>query len=1148
VSVPNGVSETVSELKIVLLGAPRIELAGEPVDMDRRKATALLAYLAMTRERHRRESLAAFFWPEYDRSRAYAYLRRTLWEINNALGEGWLDVDREEVGLSLNADIWLDVAAFLDVLVSCAQHDHAAAETCSDCIAILAEAIDLYRGDFLAGFGLRDSPAFDEWQFFEAERLRQSFADVLRKLVEAYSACGEFGLAIEHARRWLSLDQFNEVAHRQLMQLYAWNGQRSAALRQYYKCVRILEEELGVAPEPETTRLTERIEKGEVGRRDVGTDEAAAATVAVPVSGRPTADARPFRRSVSDIEVIARSTPFVGRWTELEEIAALLEDSACRLLTLLGPGGVGKTRLAVQVALEQQALFPHGVYFVPLAPLRSAHSIVPAIADAVGLEDGASQKSLGDALVDRQLLLVMDNFEHLIEGAGLMNELAASAPSIKILVTSRERLRLRGEWVMEVGGMAFPTTVAQEAIEGFSAIELFVQSARRSRVDFDPEPAEYLAIARIAQLVQGMPLALELAAAWVGVLSCQEIADEIEEGLDVLASTLADLPERQRSIRAVFDYSWDRLEEGERESFPGLSVFRGGFSRSAAEEVAGVSLRGLMGLVGQSLLQRTGEGRFEMHELLRQYAAERLAEEPDAAEAAHDRHCAHFCAALSRWGEMLKGPHQQQAMAEMVADLENIQAAWDWAVSRRQIERLDHMAEPMALFYRRQLRLEEAEAAYGAAVAELAPVTDGDSQRVVAAIMGWQAWFNAAQANYEASERLYRQGQALLDASGLHPDAVRAESAFFAMALGQITLHKEGDFEAAKELLERSVTLFQEAGDPWWENLAVVELGGVFWYQDPKLFKHYIVKHLERSKARGDQFSVASSLQTLGVLAAYDWGDMAQAEYFFQESCRIFEKLDEPICLVAALSCQEALLNINGRFAELLELRKQQLETAEERGNRMGVFDMHMLIGETYHMLGRYEEAESHGRLAVELAGDLAFEFDVAWARWFLGLTLLGAGKVAEARGVFLECLLVFQEGGKAGFTARTLAGLSRAELALGNRAKAWKHALHSLALNDEVPDFISLLYTLAVMALLLIDVGEMERAVEVYGLVSRYRFAANSLWFEQVFGQYVEAGAAHLSAEAETAARDRGAALDPWQAAKRLREDAQEWEKEVGT
>jgi tetratricopeptide (TPR) repeat protein len=267
---------------------------------------------------------------------------------------------------------------------------------------------------------------------------------------------------------------------------------------------------------------------------------------------------------------------------------------------------------------------------------------------------------------------------------------------------------------------------------------------------------------------------------------------------------------------------------------------------------------------------------------------------------------------------------------------------------------------------------------------------------------------------------------------------------------------------------------------------------------------------------------------------------MAQAEYFFQESCRIFEQLDEPICLAAALGNQEALLNISGQFAELLELRKRQLATAEQRGNRMAILEMHMFVGETYHMLGRYEEAESHGRLAVELARETAFEFDVAWARWFLGLTLLGAGKVAEARGVFQECLLVFQEGGKAGFVGRTLAGLSRAELALGNRTKAWKHALHSLALNDEVPDFISLLYTLATMALLLIDIGEMERAVEVYGLVSRYAFVANSVWFEHVFGQHVEGGAALLSPEVEEAARERGARSDPWQLAKELLEEGE--------
>jgi DNA-binding SARP family transcriptional activator/predicted ATPase len=1136
-------------LKVSLLGSPKVEIDGRAVDIDRRKAIALLAYLATTKERHRRDALAALFWPEYDRSRAYAYLRRSIWEINNALGEGWLDADREAVALNPEADSWLDVEAFRGLLASCRTHDHAADETCSDCIVSLTEAVDLYRGDFLAGFGLRDSPDFDEWQFFEAERLRQEFADVLHTLVEVYRVCGEFGLAIEHARRWLSLDQLNEEAHRQLMRLYAWDGQRSAALRQYQKCARILEEELGVAPEAETTQLVERIEKGEVGSRDSEV-QSAGISMLLPTTSRqvvsPLPSTAPVRRPVFDLEGFVQLTPFVGRQVELEEIATLLQNPACRLLTLLGPGGIGKTRLALEAAAANQPKFYHGVHYVPLASLRSTLSILPAIADTLGIGDESLRENLADALGDRQLLLVMDNFEHLIEGAGLLNEIIARAPGVKFLVTSRERLHLRGEWAMEISGMAFPAEVSPVSIEGYSAVQLFLQSARRCRVDFDLDPPDYPAVVRITQLVQGMPLALELAAAWVNVLSCQEIADEIEQGLDLLESALTDLPERQRSIRAVFDHSWSLLEEGERERLPYLSVFRGGFTRAAGEHVAGTSLRELTGLASKSLLHRTTEGRFEMHELLHQYAAERLAENSGADGDAQDRHCAYFGAALAQWGEMLKGPHQQQAMAEMVADLENIQAAWDWAISRRQAEWLYQMGEPLATFYRRQLRLEEGKAAYRTAAAALAPVAAGDSQRVLVALHVWHAWFEAALGNHELAKQLYRQGQALLDASGLRPEAVCKEQALILMGLSYGAI-SQGGLEAAKELLEQSLSLLQEVGDPWWENIALVELGSIYWYSDPHLYQEYIEKHLERARARGDRFSVAASVQQLGFLAAYEWGDMAQAERFLEESKHVFQQLDEPISLTRARISDEALLNINGRFAELLDLRKQQLVDAKERRDRGAIADLNMLIGETCHMLGQYEQAEAYGRLAVELEHEIGFEFDVAWARWFLGLTLLGVGKVAEARGVFQECLLVFRDVGKIGYVRRALAGLSRAEFALGNRAKAWKHALHSLESSEEAPEFISLLYTLAAMALLLVDAGEMERAVELYSLVSRYDFVANSRWFEDVFGRYIEAAAATLSPEAEMDARARGAALDPWQVAKALLEDSEGLMKEAG-
>ena len=256
-------SVAVPRTTILLLGAPRIEHDGEPIEVDTRKAIALLAYLAVTRRRHARDALAGLLWPEYNQTRARAALRRTLSSLGKARAEGWLEADREGVDLARN-EVWIDVDRFRDLLAACRTHGHPEAEVCPECLPPLSEAVELYRDDFLAGFALRDSAAFDDWQFFQAEELRRELAGALEKLSHGHGALKEWEQAVSYGRRWLALDHLHEPAHRWLMQLYAWAGQRAAALRQYRECVRVLEGELGVSPLEETTRIYEAIKENDL--------------------------------------------------------------------------------------------------------------------------------------------------------------------------------------------------------------------------------------------------------------------------------------------------------------------------------------------------------------------------------------------------------------------------------------------------------------------------------------------------------------------------------------------------------------------------------------------------------------------------------------------------------------------------------------------------------------------------------------------------------------------------------------------------------------------------------------------------------------------------------------------------------------------
>jgi predicted ATPase/DNA-binding CsgD family transcriptional regulator len=511
----------------------------------------------------------------------------------------------------------------------------------------------------------------------------------------------------------------------------------------------------------------------------------------------------------------------VGRENEIREIQRLLLTPECRLLTLSGPGGVGKSALAQHLGHLLQETFA-GVRFVALEPLPGAQALPAAIAAALGLPlrgQAEPRLQLLDQLRAMQpsVLLVLDGFEHLVDGAGLLVDILHTAPAVKLLVTSREALNVAPEWLYVVKGLDCPAALTAphetwgsdcEPDLTCAAIQLFVDCARRVSWHFSFTDQQE-GVIRICRLVEGLPLAIKLAAAWTRVLSCTAIAGEIEHNLGFLAARLRDLPERHRSIRVVFDHSWRLLDAAERDVLQNLSVFRGGFRRTAAEQVAHASLGLLATLIDQSLLQLEPDGRYHMHELIRQFAAEQLAGSPEDVLRRRNAHCAYYARYLhERQDAMSFVPaEQRRAVAEIQDELGNIRAAWQWAVEQARPGDIVQAGYTLFLFYEAQGLYLEAIEAFDLAAGRL---SDGDAgqRQALADVLAYQGAmllrlgrYDAARAALESSRQIYAQGD-IAPKFATDPQAT----------LGVLAC-AEGDFAEAARSGERARQMNTARGD-----------------------------------------------------------------------------------------------------------------------------------------------------------------------------------------------------------------------------------------------------------------------------------------------------------------------------------------------
>lgn len=952
------------QIVLNLLGQFQLTVDGQPIaGLTSTKLQALIAYLAVEQEQaHSREFLAELLWPDRPSGVARQNLRQTLSRLQRALPTeiaALLTISRNKICfnpgyvspgyVSPGYDVQIDFTGFVRALEQVRHHQHDQLISCAHCCQKLATAVNDYRGDFLLGLSC-NSVAFDEWRLFHEERLRQEMLQALDTLVQHHEAAQRWSDVYRFAWRSVEIDPLREVAHQQVMRALAHSGQRKAALDQYLRLTELLHDELGVEPATSTTALYETIRDQQAGLVDVST----------VLPGHATA---PQTEVPHNLPI--QHTPFIGRRQELQRVAERLAQPECHLLTLVGPGGAGKTRLALEAATRQWQkrghLYPDGIYFVALAAVEDGEQLVTAIAAALKYhfpDDAQTSAQRQAALIEHlqpmRCLLLLDNYEQLAESTDLLVAMLSEVPQIQLLVTSRVPLHLRAEWLLDIVGLTYPDAadlappaltnewaIEARSVINFEAVQLFSSAACRVLADFTLSEQTAMAIGRLCFLTEGLPLALELAAAQVRTVPVPVLVEAVQQNLDTLATTMRDVPARHRSLRAVFDHSWRLLPPPLQKSFCRLALFRGTFTQEAAIAVTDCTADTLTQLIDYSLLREAEEHpttrRYAMHEVLRQYAAEQLQQDIRDEQRTRTAHGNYYMTFVAEMQSAIDSHDTLQAVDMITRELDNIRAGWQWAATHCAETLLQQSISPLQRYFILSGQTEEgghfADSALYAVTAWLdAHIHPVDAKRVrveqlCAELHAMRARLFYKQARYRAGIEHAMQALRIAEACGADHTAALAAlywgicllnlgeyaetEAKLTMALTRarsiawqkiesdalralgILADQQNNLQAARHYYEASLAISQEIDDLRGISASLGNVGSICRQQGDFSAAHrFLGQSLAIHRRIGDRSSEGRTLSMLGELSA-DLEEYPQAEQYFGEALHILRSLGE---------------------------------------------------------------------------------------------------------------------------------------------------------------------------------------------------------------------------------------------------------------
>lgn len=736
----------------------------------------------------------------------------------------------------------------------------------------------------------------------------------------------------------------------------------------------------------------------------------------------------------------AEVSPFIGREKEVSDVVALLQDPKCQLVTILGPGGIGKSRLALQAARQLLLAFPDGVWFVPLASLSSPDFLTSSVGSTLKVSF-SSQIDQTDQLVrylkHKQMLLVLDNFEHLLpEGDRLPLQILQQTSGVKLLVTSRQRLNLHGEWICELRGLSYPQEGEGSAsddlstLETFEAVELFVMQARQTDHNFSLSAEDLPDIVRICQLLEGLPLGLELAAPWIRFMSLKEIATEIERNLDFLATSMRNVPERHRSLRAIIEQTWQQLSSSEREVLRKLSVFQGGWTRKAAETITDASLQLLASLSNKALIRYTETGRYEMHSLIRMFALAQLQSTEGEYDPLQVRHADYYARFLQARTQDLKTSRTIEALDEISAEIDNIRAAWAWAVEHADANAFDRSAECLWLYYENRGALREGEIALRQAVSALKNAGPGSPARdaVLGFLLAGQGWLWARRGEVEAGRGLMERG---LDMIHQSQQLDRHKEATTMVWLGSVIM-LQGKFSEVRELMQTCLELCTQIGYRWGiaSSLRLLGTAAQFGGQFEPASDH-LNKSIEIYRQMGQKKMQSKSIMNLGIIAIW-LGDYSRAEALLTEAVKSSREHNDLVSLTDALRELGRLYIAVGQYQRAVEILEETLTLYEsigrlDRGAVLGY------LGFTHCLTGAHHAAESLYLQSMAASQDVGHQPEIAAGLEGLGLIAYVRGDYDQAADKLNQALEIWQRSGHEPAVASTYRYLAHVTAASGS-------------------------------------------------------------------------------------------------------------------